>query len=444
MWKGTPRKFRQLMKTDIFGGARVSLVATPVNAARLQGIAADSALEIVELPFPLAEEEAGGTDEDDFLRVFQALYRLAGPLEAYVRALPQRPSCIISDYCNPWTAGVARSVGVPRLSFCASSCFYSLCDLNVSTLSHPKDDDAYTYVVPGMPVRVEMAEDAWSSSFFTTPAAWVAFMEEAREGIRTADGAVVNTFLDLEEQFVECYEAVLGKPVWTLGPFFLHGHGGVQQQEEKAAAVTAWLDAMDDGAVTYVNFGSVVRMPPEQLCEVGHGLEDSGTPFLWVVKEAETTTAAEQSWLRALQARTAGRGLVMRGWAPQLAILAHPAVGGFVTHCGWNSMLESLAHGVPLLTWPQFADQFLNERLAVDVLGVGVPACSVFARRGDVAPAVLELMGAGEVAQERRRKAKEYGERAGIAMRKGGSSYENLTKLMQSFTTPAAMEPRES
>jgi UDP:flavonoid glycosyltransferase YjiC (YdhE family) len=146
---------------------------------------------------------------------------------------------------------------------------------------------------------------------------------------------------------------------------------------------------------------------------------------------------------------------VVRGWAPQLTILAHAAVGGFVTHCGWNSMLEALAHGVPVVTWPSFVDQFLNERLAVDVLGVGVPVTSFrdeavpVVTRGDVARAVSELMGDGAAAQERRRKAKMYGDRAHRAMEKGGSSYENLTTLVQSFTlntstTSSAKKPQEN
>nr|BAD15803.1 flavonoid glucosyl-transferase-like [Oryza sativa Japonica Group] len=114
---------------------------------------------------------------------------------------------------------------------------------------------------------------------------------------------------------------------------------------------------------------------------------------------------------------------------------------GFVTHCSWNSMLESIAHGVLVVTWPHFSDQFLNERFAVDVLGVGVmtPVLlfgdeAMAVTRGDVAWVVIQLMDGGE----RRRKAKEYGEKACRAMEKGGSSYESLTQLIHSFTLQGA------
>jgi UDP-glucosyltransferase 73C len=447
-------------------GARASLVTTPLNAARLRGVADQAAraklpLEIVELPFPTGidglppgcENIDQVKDNAHFVPLLDALQKLAGPFEAYLRALSPRPGCVIFDWCNPWTAGVARSLGIPRLFFHGPSCFYSLCDLNAAAHGlHERAaaaaDDQEKFVVPGMPVRVEVTK-ATKPGFFNAPG-WEKLRDEAIEAMRTADGTVVNTFLDLEHQFVACYEAALGKPVWALGPLALcnrdaeamasRGNEPVVQQ----SAVTAWLDTMDADSVVYVNFGSLTRKLPKPLFEVGHGLEDSGKPFLWVVKESEAAKPEVQDWLDALEARTAERGLVVRGWAPQLAILSHRAVGCFVTHCGWNSLLESVTHGVPAVTWPHFSDQFLNERLAVDVLRVGVAVGvtspvmmfddeAVPVTREDVARAVEAVMDGGEEAAQRRRRVKEYGEKAHRAMEKGGSSYECLTQLIESF-----------
>ncbi|KAG8058450.1 hypothetical protein GUJ93_ZPchr0002g26679 [Zizania palustris] len=447
-------------------GARASIVTTPVNAARLRGVAdlagrAKLPFEIVEIPFPPAADTSlpPGVENVDqirdvslFLPFFYALRNLAGPLEAYLHALPRRPSCIITDWCNSWTAVVARRVSIPRLFFHGPSCFYSLCDINVDAHGLHKQGDNEKYVVPGMPVLVEVTM-ATKPGFFNEPG-WEALQREAMEAMRTADGAVVNTFLDLEDEFIACYEATLGKPIWTLGPFCLYNRDveAMSSRGDKPAvaqsAITTWLDTMDTDSVIYVSFGSIARKFPKQLFEVGHGLEDSGKPFIWVVKESDVATIEVQEWMSALEARTAGRGLVVRGWAPQLAILSHRAVGGFVTHCGWNSMLEAITHGVPLVTWPHFADQFLNERLAVDVLGVGVPIGvtmpampgtltddnDVLVARADVARTVSALMSGSEEAEERRTKAKAFGEKARRAMEKGGSSYENLTHLIDSFT----------
>ncbi|CAL5059577.1 unnamed protein product [Urochloa decumbens] len=463
-------------------GARVSLVTTPVNAARLRGVAAQAAraklaLDIVELPFPTdiaglppgIENVDQITDHNHFVPLFAALRKLAVPLEAYLRSLPppRRPSCLISDWCNGWTAAVSARLGIPRLFFHGPPCFYSLCDLNA--LDHglheqtaAAADDTEKFVVPGMPVHVEVTK-ATAPGFLNSPG-WEAQWAECVDAMRAADGAVVNTFLDLEAQFLACYEAALGKPVWALGPFCLANKGDAEATASRGnapdvarqSAVTAWLDTMGtDDSVVLVSFGSLVRRLPKQLFEVGHGLENSGVPFVWVVKEQEAASPEVEEWLAALEARVAGRGLLVRGWAPQLAVLSHRAVGGFVTHCGWNSLLEAIAHGVPVATWPHFADQFLNERLVVDVLGVGVPvgvaeapvmifgdeSAPVVARE-DVARAVAALMGDGEEAGERRRKAKEYGEKAHRAMEKGGSSYESLTQLIESFRQSAGGEKK--
>ncbi|EAZ22170.1 hypothetical protein OsJ_05833 [Oryza sativa Japonica Group] len=282
-------------------GARASLVVTPVNAAHLRGVADHAAraklpLEIVEVSFSPSAADAGLppgvenvdqiTDYAHFRPFFDVMRHLAAPLEAYLRALPVPPSCVISDWSNPWTAGVASRVGVPRLFFHGPSCFYSLCDLNAAAhgLQQQGDDDR--------------------------------ILQLTMEAMRTADGAVVNTFKDLEDEFIACYEAALGKPVWTLGPFCLYNRDADAMASRgntldvAQSAITTWLDGMDTDSVTYVNFGSLACKVPKYLFEVGHGLEDSGKPFICVVKESEVATPEVQEWLSALEARVAGRGVV--------------------------------------------------------------------------------------------------------------------------------------
>ncbi|KAM0824444.1 hypothetical protein ACQ4PT_070208 [Festuca glaucescens] len=447
-------------------GAHASLVTTPLNARRLRdgGVDKELLLEIVDLAFspadnglpPDCQNADKIADNAQILPLFLALHRLAAPFEAYLRALAPRPSCIIADWFNSWTAGIASSLGIPRLFFHGPSCFFSLCDLNAAAhglherVAAAADDDRQKHAVPGMLVPVKVSKGR-VPGFLTSPGC-KELREDAMAAMRASDGVVVNTFLDLEDKFVAAYEAALGKPVWTLGPFCLHNRGtedtasrGGDKPGVSESAITAWLDEQAPDSVMYVSFGSVARKLPRQLFEIGYGLEGSGKPFLWVVKESELASPEARVWLEALEARTAGRGLVVRGWAPQLAVLSHRAVGGFVTHCGWNSLLESIAHGVPVVTWPHFADQFLNEQLAVDVLGVGLPIgvtapvmildddAPVPVLREGIARAVSALMDGGEEAEERRRKAKEYGAKARRAMEKGGDSYEKLRQLIETF-----------
>ena len=272
-------------------------------------------------------------DNYQFLPFFFALPELAGPFEAYVRALSPRPSCIIADWMYPWTAGVAKSLGIPRLFFHGLSFFFSLCDLQAANhglherIAAGGDEDKHS--VPGVPVPVTVTR-ATAPGFLNHPAMEV-LRDAAMEAMRTADGFVVNTFLDLEAQFVACYEVALGKPVWVVGPLSLCNRDveSTASRGRTAAAgcqqaITAWLDGQAPGSVVFVSFGSIARKLPRQLVEVGHGLEDPNRPFLWVVKETEASAPGVQEWLEALEARTAGRGLVVRGWVPQLAVLVAP------------------------------------------------------------------------------------------------------------------------
>ncbi|VAI84135.1 unnamed protein product [Triticum turgidum subsp. durum] len=140
--------------------------------------------------------------------------------------------------------------------------------------------------------------------------------------------------------------------------------------------------------------------------------------------------------------------MLVRGWSPQVLILNHAAVGGFVTHCGWNSTLEAIAAGLPVVTWPHFSDQFLNEKLAVEVLGIGVSVGikeplmwvskkEIVVGREVVEAAVRSIMDGGEEGKERRRKALALSEKARTAVQKGGSSLGNLLDLIKHFEVDA-------
>jgi hypothetical protein len=147
----------------------------------------------------------------------------------------------------------------------------------------------------------------------------------------------------------------------------------------------AWLDAQPERSVVFLCWGSKGALPKEQLKEIAVGLERCGQRFLWVVRTPAGSDGPKRYWEQRGEAdldallpegfleRTKGRGLVVTSWAPQVDVLNHPATGVFVTHCGWNSTLEAIAAGVPMLCWPLAgAEQRMNKVFITEDMGVGV------------------------------------------------------------------------
>ncbi|XP_047054136.1 UDP-glycosyltransferase 73C5-like [Lolium rigidum] len=445
-------------------GALASVVATPYNAARILptiDFARQSGLPIrlVELPLDCAAVGLpDGADDVDKIpaelhaNYFSALELLAAPLERHLRAHPPYPTCIVSDFCHAWTVSVAANLHVPRLSFFSMCAFCLLCQHNLERFNtyDGVTDDNEPVVVPGVERRIEVTR-AQAPGFFRSPG-----FDHLADGVERAhaqaDGVVMNSFLEMEPEYVAGYVAARKMKVWTIGPVSLyHRHAAtLAARGNTTTAVAAdecvrWLDGKEANTVVYVSFGSIVHADPKQLVELGLGLEASGNPFVWVLKNPGYYGDEVRLFLGGLEERVAGRGMLIRGWAPQVLILNHAAVGGFVTHCGWNSTLEAIAAGLPLVTWPHFSDQFWNEKLAVEVLGIGVsigvkePVVwqlvekEIVVGREVVEEAVRSIMDGGGEGEERRRKALALSEKARAAVQEGGSSLANLLDLVKRF-----------
>ncbi|KAF7810997.1 scopoletin glucosyltransferase-like [Senna tora] len=244
------------------------------------------------------------------------------------------------------------------------------------------------------------------------------------------------------------YKKVLGRKAWHIGPVSLcnrdlkeKGNRGMEASIDEQECLK-WLDSKKPSSVLYVCFGTIANFPDSQLKEIAMGLEASGQNFIWVLRKSQKDR--EEEWLpEGFEKRMEGKGLIIRGWAPQVLILDHEAVGGFVTHCGWNSTLEGISAGVPMVTWPVFAEQFYNEKFIREVVRIGI---SVGVKRnvetvGDnvekegIEKAMRRVM-EGEEAEEMRKRAKEFAKMSTQAMEEGGSSYLDLSVLIQELQCP--------
>ncbi|ONK70599.1 uncharacterized protein A4U43_C05F35430 [Asparagus officinalis] len=235
-------------------------------------------------------------------------------------------------------------------------------------------------------------------------------------------GTIMNSFYELEPLYVDFLRAT--RKLWCVGPV---GFGDNQQVEK----IKKWLDSKDPDSVIYVCFGSECTVSAYQINEMARGLEASGHPFIWVLRIDDIVLP---SGFEARMEMGESKGLVLRGWAPQAMILRHPSVGGFMTHCGWNSILEGVSAGLPMAAWPLQSEQFINEKMVVEVLEIGV---KVLRAVGDVVDeeivrkSVELLMGGEQQSLEMRMRAKEYQAKARAVMEKGGASYEDLSHLIE-------------
>ncbi|EEE55200.1 hypothetical protein OsJ_03048 [Oryza sativa Japonica Group] len=266
----------------------------------------------------------------------------AGPaaLEGLIRrqANAGRPvSFIVANAFAPWAAGVARDMGVPRAMLWTQSCaVLSLYYHHLYSLVAFPPAGAET----GLPVPVPGPPGADAS--------------------RThCPGVLVNTLEELERVAIEALRAHL--PVVPVGPLFDTGSGAGEDDD-----CVAWLDAQPPRSVVFVAFGSVVVIGRDETAEVAEGLASTGHPFLWVVRDDSRELHPHGE-----SGGGGDKGKVV-AWCEQRRVLAHPAVGCFVTHCGWNSTTEALAAGVPVVAYPAWSDQITNAKLLADVYGVGV------------------------------------------------------------------------
>ncbi|KAK9065738.1 hypothetical protein SSX86_015139 [Deinandra increscens subsp. villosa] len=248
-------------------------------------------------------------------------------------------------------------------------------------------------------------------------------------------GELFDSSRVIEREYIEYLEREEmndNKKIWAIGPF---NHVDISQSKQVVTVsenrhdCLRWLDLQPASSVIYVSFGTTTTLSDEQIKELAIGLERSGQRFIWVTRGADIgdifgAEGKVSDLPVGFEERVGGRGLVVRGWAPQTEILGHFATGGFMSHCGWNSTTESISMGVPVATWPMHSDQPRNAFLITDVLRIGL-VVSDWERRDElVSAAVVEgvvrrLIDSSE-GEEIRKRAAELAEAVRRSVAEGG------------------------
>nr|XP_004494096.1 UDP-glycosyltransferase 73C6-like isoform X2 [Cicer arietinum]XP_004494097.1 UDP-glycosyltransferase 73C6-like isoform X1 [Cicer arietinum] len=440
----------------------VTIVTTPHNASRFSHIFSQN-LRLLQLQFPSQDHGfPQGCENFDMLPSMSMAYTfftvsntlLQQQAQQAFQNLTPKPNCIISDFSFPYTSQIAAKFNIPRISFYGVSCFCLVWHKNllISNVMENIEKDSESFFIPEIPHKIEITKAQYPSS---NDGNWKEFVGKMVEAEMGSYGVVVNSFEELEQEYVSDYKKSMNDKVWCVGPVSLRNNsnnldmakrGNNNNKDSNSIDCLKWLDLQKPNSVIYVCFGSICNLNALQFIELGMGLEACEKPFIWVIRERNQTEELNK-WFdeSGFEERIKGKGILIKGWAPQVLILSHCSVGGFLTHCGWNSTLEAICSGVPMITWPLFGDQFFNERFVVEILRVGVMVgvvspvnwgeeenVGVLVKKEHVLRAIEKLMDEGNYeSEERRKRAKELAKMAKKSVEEGGSSHFNVNLLIQ-------------
>ncbi|KAI3838853.1 hypothetical protein MKX03_002629 [Papaver bracteatum] len=274
-----------------------------------------------------------------------------------------KPDLLVYDFIQPWAPSLASQLNIPAVQLLTTGAAFTSFCLHL----YEKDPDI-KFPFPSL----------YISNFVNCK-----FIERASspEGIedrqrfaqsvdKSIDIALINTFKEIEEKYLDYLSSVYGKEFVPVGPLVQTDTDSTSCEMNK---FSGWLVNKENSSVVFVSVGTEYFMSKEEIQEVAYGLELSEVNFIWVIRfpDNHEGEGLAQVLPKGFMERIGEKGMVVEKWAPQAKILGSSKIGGFVSHCGWNSVLESMKYGVPIIAMPMHLDQPVNARLVVE-LGLGV------------------------------------------------------------------------
>ncbi|KAK4402840.1 UDP-glycosyltransferase 74B1 [Sesamum angolense] len=358
-------------------------------------------------------------------------------------------SCIVYDSFLPWALDVARQHGIFGASFFTNSA--TVCavfnHIHRGKLMLPVKMEDGPLLLPGLPPLHGCDVPGFIRAPESYPA-YLAMKMSQFSNLDEADFVFDNSFQELEGQ--EAASVEKWWPAKLIGPMVPSAYldGRIEGDKGYGASLwkplseqcISWLKTKPQESVIYISFGSMVSLTSKQMEEIAWALTCTNSYFLWVVRETERQKLPAQ-----FVESTNGRGLIVT-WCNQLEMLAHPAIGCFVTHCGWNSTLEGLSLGVPMVAIPQWADQMTDAKYIEEIWRVGVRAKEDefgVASREEVLFCLKEVT-EGERSEEMKRNARKWRELAKRAIDEGGSSDKAIDEFVKQLKTSKGKGEQEA
>ncbi|GMY17895.1 UDP-glycosyltransferase 73E1-like [Fagus crenata] len=330
-----------------------------------------------------------------------------------------QPLCAIVDFQMGWTKKVFWKFNIPVISFftfgaCAAAMEWGAWKSHIQL----GEDEDEAHLIPGLPEEMAITSSDLKRRSSPGPPRGGGPPKpgDRPPWVPEVEGSIAlmfNTCDDLERPFIEYMRSQMGMPAWGVGPLLPEQYWKsssssssssiirdrpIRQHDRESnyteEEVIQWLDSKPRGSVLYVAFGSEVGPRVEEYPEIADALEEysisSTQAFIWVIQAKSEVFLGD-----GLDSKVGERGLIIRGWAPQLLILSHPSTGGFLSHCGWNSTAEAIGRGVPFLAWPIRGDQYYNAKLLLNHLKVGYRVAqdlSEMVKKEDILKGIQYLM----------------------------------------------------
>ncbi|CAI0414163.1 unnamed protein product [Linum tenue] len=398
----------------------------------------------------------GGMEAAESTRVYLDTFREVGS-GALSRLIEKQSDagepvhCVVYDHCIPWCLDVAKKFGLVGAAFLTQSCAVDTIYNHVyqgavdSIYNHVRDGLIESTPLPWLPPLETRDLPSFVNDTGDNPGVLEMFKGQF-SNLDQADWVICNTVYELEQQAVDWLTRRWPNFI-TIGPTIPSMYLDKQFPNDTDYGFSIfkpmneicmnWLGDKPKGSVVYVSFGSLADLGTEQMVELCFGLKNSGHYFLWVVRESEQSKLPYDFSSTGEEQKAGKKGLIVP-WCQQLHVLASGVVGCFVTHCGWNSTLEAVSLGVPMVAMPQWADQATNAKYVTDVWRVGVRARSGgdggdgLVKREEIERCVREVM-EGEKAVEIRRNGDKWKKVMKDAVSEDGSSDRNVREFVDSL-----------